>query len=389
MGEVHRPLHRRALLGAGAALAINTAIPSPAQADQELSPTFYFNETGHNLSGSFLEYFRRNRNGALIGLPITEEITSPDGTTRQYFKNAVLAHGPLVEGAATTVKPMAVGRTMTPDRHTILHPRSEFKYEFYRKYGWETFFQNGLSDAATKFNDPYEDMTGQVRDFFIEVMGIPETIDAQGVTQYTDYFILTQHPSIYIDDLNLAKAYRQYKGYGREHYLRPFQRLLWPGEIEPLPIGEKIAELSGISCDPTEPLPKALVFTPTLMDKVKHIEVNISGQNITAYEGDTPVMSTLVSTGNPDYDTPIGNFKILKKELTRRYTSPFPWRANYIPLDDVPFNMLFSGDCFIHGAYWHDNFGYKHSLGCVNLNIDDAAFLYDWARLGTPVRVVK
>jgi lipoprotein-anchoring transpeptidase ErfK/SrfK len=32
----------------------------------------------------------------------------------------------------------------------------------------------------------------------------------------------------------------------------------------------------------------------------------------------------------------------------------------------------------LHGAYWHDNFGYRMSHGCVNLRPDDASWLFRW-----------
>jgi hypothetical protein len=35
-------------------------------------------------------------------------------------------------------------------------------------------------------------------------------------------------------------------------------------------------------------------------------------------------------------------------------------------------------DMALHGAYWHDKFGFKHSHGCVNLPPADAAWLWNW-----------
>jgi hypothetical protein len=41
--------------------------------------------------------------------------------------------------------------------------------------------------------------------------------------------------------------------------------------------------------------------------------------------------------------------------------------------------MYFNGSFALHGAYWHDKFGLKHSHGCVNLPPKDANWLFDWA----------
>jgi lipoprotein-anchoring transpeptidase ErfK/SrfK len=38
-----------------------------------------------------------------------------------------------------------------------------------------------------------------------------------------------------------------------------------------------------------------------------------------------------------------------------------------------------------HGAYWHDDFGKPRSHGCVNLPLQFAEWLYEWAPLGTRV----
>ena len=42
---------------------------------------------------------------------------------------------------------------------------------------------------------------------------------------------------------------------------------------------------------------------------------------------------------------------------------------------------------YIHGAYWHDEFGTVRSAGCVNVPYEYAYMgrLYDWADVGTPI----
>ncbi len=49
----------------------------------------YFSETGHNVNGEFLRFYENNPNAIfLYGYPITEEFTSKDGKTVQYFQRA-------------------------------------------------------------------------------------------------------------------------------------------------------------------------------------------------------------------------------------------------------------------------------------------------------------
>ena len=55
----------------------------------------------------------------------------------------------------------------------------------------------------------------------------------------------------------------------------------------------------------------------------------------------------------------------------------------YLP--QVPYTMYFYKGYAIHGTYWHNNFGHPMSHGCVNMRTDDAAWLFNWASIGTPV----
>ncbi|MCU0520287.1 MAG: LysM peptidoglycan-binding domain-containing protein [Anaerolineae bacterium] len=109
------------------------------------------------------------------------------------------------------------------------------------------------------------------------------------------------------------------------------------------------------------------------------IDVNLSQQRITAYEGSTPVYSAIVSTGLPGTPTVVGTFSIYVKY---RYT-PMSGPGYYLP--NVPHTMYFYRGYAIHGAYWHNNFGQPMSHGCVNLSLADAEWFYNFASVGTKV----
>ena len=109
------------------------------------------------------------------------------------------------------------------------------------------------------------------------------------------------------------------------------------------------------------------------------IDVNLSQQRITAYQGQTPVYSAIVSTGLPGTPTVVGTFSIYVKY---RYT-PMSGPGYYLP--NVPHTMYFYGGYAIHGAYWHNNFGTPMSHGCVNLSLPDAEWFYNFASVGTKV----
>ncbi|MGC9346660.1 MAG: LysM peptidoglycan-binding domain-containing protein [Anaerolineae bacterium] len=111
----------------------------------------------------------------------------------------------------------------------------------------------------------------------------------------------------------------------------------------------------------------------------KWIDINLSAQRVTAYQGQTAVYSALASTGLPGTPTVVGTFRIYVKYLSTPMSGP----GYYLP--NVPHTMYFYRGYGIHGAYWHNNFGTPMSHGCVNLSLPDAAWFYSWAPVGTKV----
>jgi lipoprotein-anchoring transpeptidase ErfK/SrfK len=105
----------------------------------------------------------------------------------------------------------------------------------------------------------------------------------------------------------------------------------------------------------------------------KWIEVNVTAQQVTAWEGDVPVFTFTGSTGLPNTPTVLGEFRIYWKLKSTLMTGP----GYYLP--DVPYTMYFYKGYSLHGTYWHNNFGQPMSHGCVNLETGDAQKLFEWA----------
>ncbi len=122
----------------------------------------------------------------------------------------------------------------------------------------------------------------------------------------------------------------------------------------------------------------------------KHIYVDLESQTLYAFQGNTKIMQTLISSGRWN-KTPVGNFHVWKKLRSTRMAGGAGDDAYDLP--NVPYVMYFYNDFGLHGAYWHDNFGHTMSHGCVNLRQVDAGALYNWAdgptgsRLGTAVSI--
>jgi lipoprotein-anchoring transpeptidase ErfK/SrfK len=158
---------------------------------------------------------------------------------------------------------------------------------------------------------------------------------------------------------------------------------LWPGQKLIIP------------GDPAEITAAAAVVVPTAMPAAstaatttnapasggKWIEVVLSNQTTLAWQGNTLVRRMVVSTGLPGTPTVVGRFQIYAKYLSAPMSGP----GYYLPA--VPHTMYFYAGYALHGAYWHNNFGHPMSHGCVNLSLPDAAWLYNWAPMGTTVVV--
>jgi len=70
-------------------LALTVVLSSWGSAKAQSADVQYFPETGHNVRGDFLQFYSRANDPKLVfGYPITEQITSRDGKTVQYFQRA-------------------------------------------------------------------------------------------------------------------------------------------------------------------------------------------------------------------------------------------------------------------------------------------------------------
>jgi hypothetical protein len=118
------------------------------------------------------------------------------------------------------------------------------------------------------------------------------------------------------------------------------------------------------------------------------IEVNLFEQTLSVYEDNRLIFATLLASGVEPFWTRPGAFQIYQK-MAVGPMSGFTEadRSDYYYLEDVPWTMYFDDKRALHGAYWHNGFGYPRSHGCVNLSIGDSHWLYDWANEGDTVYV--
>lgn len=147
--------------------------------------------------------------------------------------------------------------------------------------------------------------------------------------------------------------------------------------------GNVRAQIETVVEQPASPAITGLDLSNAPVDGARRIEINVTEQTLTAYQGDAVVMHTSVSTGRPATPTVLGRYNIRTKIPSQRMRGP-----GY-DLPNVPSVMYFYAGYAIHGAYWHNNFGQVMSHGCVNMRLDEAAALYEWAGIGTEVHVYR
>lgn len=111
------------------------------------------------------------------------------------------------------------------------------------------------------------------------------------------------------------------------------------------------------------------------------IDINLTDQTLEAYEGGELVNRFIVSTGRGGSPTVVGTFRIWVKVRIQDMSG-----IGYY-IRDVPWVMYFYQSYGIHGTWWHNNFGTPMSAGCVNMTIPDAEWMYNWASVGTIVKV--
>ncbi|GHO86282.1 L,D-transpeptidase [Dictyobacter formicarum] len=146
---------------------------------------------------------------------------------------------------------------------------------------------------------------------------------------------------------------------------------------------------------------RAAVASNTAAGKV--IDVNLTQQKLTAFAGGKAVYTTLVLTGRAGLETPVGIYHVFAKESPTTFYSPWPANSpNYYGPTHINYALEWKpGGFFLHDSWWHSVYGpgtngwhsdpvygrQDGSHGCISMPYAAAQWLYNWAPLGTTVRI--
>lgn len=337
-------------------------ILEPLDSDQlPYVPTVYFPQTGHHLSNriGFLNFWRANGQLVTFGYPITEEIVEGDRVV-QYFERARLEYHPDLAGTPFQVQPGLIGREVTAWKDMS---------------GYLAGFAADPMNGSRFFAESGHTLLGDFRYYWekhggVDIFGYPITEQFEEDGRLIQYFERARF----------------------EHFPEDMDPFYWNGlelhtlyEVRPRDIGRWVAEAKGLDTAPVARLDGAPHWTPALWER--HIAVNLSTQWLTAYEGDLVVYDAPLASGRDGFNTPAGQFAIYDKLPMQTMQGSVPGESWYVP--NIPWVMYVYGGVALHGTYWHNMFGsgVRMSHGCINLSMDDARWLYDWADIGTTVTI--
>jgi hypothetical protein len=370
----------------------------------------FFPETGHTLTGALLEFWSTRGDLAIFGLPVSEPFAEPGNRGLvQVFERAVLeAEG----GGDVLVRPLAralaeqaglfadpafqpapptggtpflvnasdglrlrVGPSLDADVLLVLPDNAEFIVAPGNHREWIPGYVDGFAGWVSEeyLNAPPPLPQLAVADWKPDVWqgaALGETnVRAQPSTKSRIVDEL-----VYGDPVEVVawvKGEEVYEGADLWAQIGP-NRYVY---------GRNVGRTGPVS---PPPLP------PDAPAAGKWIDVDLTQQIMTAYEGRTPVRVVETTTGRAGWDTPPGYYTVLSRVANETMTSGAIGAEEFYKLEDVLFTQYFTqrGHA-IHFAWWRtqETIGRPGSHGCLNLLLEDARFFWDWATIGTPIYI--
>jgi lipoprotein-anchoring transpeptidase ErfK/SrfK len=381
---------------AGLLLALLLLAQAPAARAQ--SGPLYFPATGHYLTDDqgFLSFWRAHDGERLLGFPIAEAVAI-EGGAAQYFERGRLEQQIDPASGAGVVRTAAVGTEYAQAlwrRFAPAPPRKPAAYElvfestghtlrepflsFWRAGGGLEFFGAPISEATWEMT-----ARGQQEIQYFERARLERDARMTGTPDEVRVSDLGRALALLRgQDTAPVENYLGAESYGPPAPLAPDHGPLAPTAAPtPTPApAPAVQPAPAARPQPAAPRPRA-------SGGAKLIVVNLSDQWLYAFEGDTQVFDAPVTTGRDGMRTPTGSYSIYAKLKVQTMDGVTDGKAWVVP--NVPNVMYINGGVALHGTYWHNLFGSgaRVSHGCINLPLRSAAWLYDWAPMGTTVKV--
>ena len=317
----------------------------------------YFPLTGHYLDNQygFLNYWRANGQVLRFGYPVTG-VFEEDGRPVQYFERARMEYHAEFAGTEHSVLLGLLARELTAADAFPIGPAApgrlfpETGYTVFGKFLQYWTKRGGLAVFGYPISESYVETFAD---------------GSQLAVQWFERARLEYHPQ------NVHPFYKEREQANGTQVLTLY-------EIQMGQLGREIALRRGYSLAPAARVNGVPDWSPALWPQ--RIEIDISDQYITAYEGNLRVFGAGISTGKDGFDTPPGTYNVYAKLLYDDMTGNL--QGEEYDVRKVPYVLYFHLGFAIHGTYWHNDFGtgVRRSHGCVNLSMDDAQWLWQWAQ---------
>lgn len=385
------PAHmtRAARLVAVIALLTTMFMPSAAAnsvASEWAAPrTVYIAATGQSIDGLFLDLWRTGGGAATFGNPVTPELVEADDKVIQYYEYARLEYWPNGDTNGNYVVLGNIGRELGPP---LLR---RFSAGF-----------NARSSAILNVNRAWLPINTETSERLAAEEPSYRYIAStrHGVWGgFRSYWEATGETAFLGNPIS-----EEYISGGVSYQVFERGKLQWsPGQnISLVPLGALLArqyrlDMSRQPQGNTPAYDESLFVPPVIVPMWdaappapsggRAVVVSLSQQALWAYEDGAVIRSTFVSTGTAKTPTPAGYFSVINKIPMQDMEGTIGGESYFVA--DVPNVMYFDNDGnALHGTYWHNNFGAPMSHGCVNLPLDVAAWMYEWAPMGMPVMVI-
>ncbi|MBN1267128.1 MAG: L,D-transpeptidase [Anaerolineales bacterium] len=120
----------------------------------------------------------------------------------------------------------------------------------------------------------------------------------------------------------------------------------------------------------------------------KIVEVNLTYQTLSCFEGENEVHFCRISSGAKynaagdivdNWATPLGEHPIWRKAMSMHMSGGTVSGGYDLP--GIGWTTLFVGNgVAIHSTFWHNNYGVPMSHGCVNAKPEDAKWVFRWVQ---------
>jgi lipoprotein-anchoring transpeptidase ErfK/SrfK len=137
----------------------------------------------------------------------------------------------------------------------------------------------------------------------------------------------------------------------------------------------------------------------------KAIVISLSHQWMYVFQNGVQVYTAAVMTGRPALPTPTGTYHVFAKLSPTTFYSPWPPGSPYwYPPTHINYALKWRADgYYLHDTWWHTVYGpgtntwhydpvygwQWGSHGCVAMPLKVAAWLYNWAPIGTTVHITS